>query len=115
MALPSSITKLAGYTWAAKNFNELELMPDYIAIEEEKPSISLSGLLMPLQSSVTVGRVVKVGSKAYSRGVNVGDEVVYEKWMGGRWEFDIDGESSQKCLIMDVEYVIMKIGEACGD
>ena len=105
--IPSA--KLAGYTFVPRKFATLKLAPYYIAIEEEKPTMTLGGILLPTVPSVTTGTVVAVGALAEEQGICVGDRVAYEKWMGGRWEFDMDNLETQRCLIMDVEHVIMKV------
>lgn len=102
--IPTS--KLAGYTWLPENIEDVTLSPDYIAIEEERPEATLGGVFIPHQPAVTVGRVIAMGALSVSRGLMIGDRVVYEKWMGGRWDFN-----GRRCLIMDTEHIIMKMDD----
>lgn len=92
------------YTFLADvSISELEFYGRWVAVREDLDEhVHESGLVTSVNKrATTVGRVLAVGV-AVAEDLYAGDEILYEQWQGGRW--DIGGE---KCLIMDIENVLM--------
>ena len=94
-----------GYVRVPVELQSLEMYGNWVLIEEDlEEKVSPSGLVTNVgQQVTTIGEVLKVGS-GITDDVQEGDTVVYEAWQGGRWHI---GET--KCLIMDVEHVLMVV------
>lgn len=103
-----TLRKLSGYTWTPRNLESVDFTSHFIAVEEEIEE-EVNGIFIPRQNSVIWGRVLRSGSEAEARGINVGDRVLYERWMGGKWEFDGGNSESKRCLIMDVDHIIARV------
>ncbi len=94
-----------GYVRVPVELQSLEMYGNWVLIEEDlEEKVSDSGLITNVgQQVTTIGEVLKVGS-GISDDVQEGDTVVYEAWQGGRWRI-----GDTKCLIMDVEHVLMVV------
>ncbi len=94
------------YTRIPIEFGTMELRNQWVAVEEELDEReSKAGLVLPSKKQNTIGRVLLVGSCA-KEDVRPGDEVIYQAWEGGRWQF---GE--QRCLMMEEDKILAVIRE----
>jgi co-chaperonin GroES (HSP10) len=94
------------YTRIPIEFGTIELRNQWVAVEEELDEReSKAGLVLLSKKQNTIGRVVAVGCSA-KEDVRPGDEVIYQSWEGGRWQF-----GDQKCLIMEEDKILAVIRE----
>ena len=92
------------YTFLADvSIGELEFYGRWVAVREDLDEhVSESGLATNVNKKATTeGRVLAVGV-AVAEDLRAGDLVLYEAWMGGRWQI-----GDERCLIMDIENVLM--------
>jgi co-chaperonin GroES (HSP10) len=95
------------YTRIPIDFATIALRNGWVAVEEELDEReSKAGLVLPSKKQNTIGRVLLVGCSV-KEDVRPGDEVIYQAWEGGRWQF---GEG-QKCLLMDEDKILAVIRE----
>ncbi len=92
-----------GYVRVPVELQALEMYGTFVLVVEDlDETVSDSGLVTGIgKEATTVGTVLKVGA-GITDDLQEGDTIVYEAWMGGRWSI-----GDQKCLIMDVENVLM--------
>ena len=94
-----------GYIRIPVELQSLEMYGNWVLVEEDLgEKVSPSGLVTNVgQQVTTVGSVLRVGS-GITDDLQEGDTIIYEAWMGGRWSI-----GDTKCLIMDVENVLMVV------
>ena len=94
-----------GYIRVSVELQALEMYGTFVLVVEDlDEKVSASGLVTSIgKDATTVGTVLKVGS-GITDDLQEGDTVIYEAWMGGRWSI-----GDQKCLIMDVDNVLMVV------
>ena len=94
-----------GYVRVPVELQSLEMYGNWVLVEEDlEEKVSASGLVTNVgQQVTTIGEVLKVGS-GIADDLEEGDTVIYEAWQGGRWHI-----GDPKCLIMDVEHVLMVV------
>ena len=93
-----------GYVRVPVELQSLEMYGNWVLIEEDLGErVGPSGLVTLAKQTTTVGNVLRVGS-GVTDDIEEGDTVIYEAWQGGRWHI-----GDTKCLIMDVEHVLMVV------
>lgn len=94
-----------GYHRIPVELQRLEMYGTWVLVEEDlEERVTESGLVVNVaQKATTVGHVLKVGS-GVEEDVQEGDIIIYGEWQGGQWNI-----GDVKCLIMDIEHVLMVV------
>lgn len=85
---------------------------EWVMVLEHLSRRSDAGLFMPQLPNTTRGEVLSVGSQAAAlHGIQVGDEVLYDEYAGGRWAFAIKGGGLARVLLMHSDWIHVVIRE----
>jgi co-chaperonin GroES (HSP10) len=99
-----------GYYRQAYNLEDIHPGRDWVVVLEHLAREPAGILELFDRDRSTLGHVVAVGERAASQhGLRVGDAVVYEEFMGGRWQFPMADGGECRVLIMHVDWVFAKL------
>lgn len=86
--------------------------PGWVVVLEALSREANADLVLPKLHNTTRGSVIAIGSMAAKEsGLVVGDEVIYEEYMGGRWQFPTQDGEEARVLIMHVDWIVLGIRE----
>lgn len=86
--------------------------PGWVIVLEALSRQAEADLVLPGLQNTTRGRVLAIGSLAAKEsGLVVGDDVIYEEYMGGRWQFPTGDGQEARVLIMHVDWIVLGIRE----
>ncbi len=99
-----------GYHRQPVRLESVEPGPGWVVVLEALSRQADADLVLPGLQNTTRGRVLAIGSLAEKEsGLVVGDDVIYEEYMGGRWQFPTADGQEARCLIMHVDWVLLGI------
>lgn len=90
-----------GYRHTRILLEDFQATTHWLVLEEGLERPNEYGVIIPDQKASTTGKILACGPEAVAAGLSVGDEVIYEAWMGGRWAFTT------------IEYRTDNMGETC--
>jgi co-chaperonin GroES (HSP10) len=86
--------------------------PGWVIVLEALSRQADADLVLPGLQNTTRGQVLAIGSLAEKEsGLVVGDDVIYEEYMGGRWQFPTADGQEARVLIMHVDWILLGIRE----
>lgn len=100
MPIQRQMFKGIGYSYTGINLSDLELTNQWVILKESLERNSGRVVVPDLKNNV-IGTVIALGKEAKEHGILVGDDVIYQEYMGGRWNFDDIGN----CLIISIDYI----------
>lgn len=99
-----------GYYRQSYQLEDVRPNRDWVVVVEHLARESGSDLKLFDRDYTTLGRVVAVGERAaLLHDLRVGDDVVYEEFMGGRWQFPTADGSEARVLIMHVDWIFARV------
>lgn len=96
----------SGYFWTGVRIDQFQPTSHWIVVKEHLKKESIGGIVLLDNKNAVMGTIVAAGPDAIREsGIELGDTVVYEEWMGGRWAFDDPEQDGSilRTLIMSVD------------
>jgi len=96
--------KWSGYTSSGVSLDKIDLRGHWVIIKEVWDRPAPTGLILVQPKNTTLGEVLDIGDRV-DEDIIVGDTVLFEEWMGGRWTFIGEDGTEIPCLLIAEENI----------
>jgi len=96
--------KFSGYTSSGVSLDGMCLLGHWVILKEVWDRPAPAGVILLQPKNTTIGEVLAVGARV-EEALSVGERVLFEEWMGGRWTFIGEDGTEIPCLLIAEENI----------